>query len=116
MLLDPYPVLWTYAGMFLAGAMFLAIGLFISSLVRNQMVAAILALAVGLLFVGGGFWRPEQTGIDLYQHVVFLQRAAALRPRLHARLARYAAAHPLRQHGPVLSVPDGSQSGGRRWQ
>jgi ABC-type transport system involved in multi-copper enzyme maturation permease subunit len=70
-LLDPYPVLWTYAGMFLAGAMFLAIGLFISSLVRNQMVAAILALAIGLLFIGAGFWRPEQTGTDLYHRLYF---------------------------------------------
>ncbi|HZV03927.1 MAG TPA: ABC transporter permease [Gemmataceae bacterium] len=69
--LDPYPVLWTYAGMFLAGAMFLAIGLLISSLVRSQMVAAILALAIGLLFVGGGFWRPELTGSNLYNFVYF---------------------------------------------
>jgi ABC-type transport system involved in multi-copper enzyme maturation permease subunit len=70
-LLDPYPVLWTYVGMFLAGAMFLAIGLFISSLVRNQMVAAILALAIGLLFIAAGFWRPEQTGAGLYPYVYF---------------------------------------------
>ncbi len=70
-LLDPYPVLWTYAGMFLAGAMFLAIGLFISSLVRNQMVAAILALAVGLVFIGSGFWRPELAGSNLYNLVYF---------------------------------------------
>jgi ABC-type transport system involved in multi-copper enzyme maturation permease subunit len=70
-LLDPYPVLWTYAGMFLAGAMFLAIGLLVSSLVRNQMVAAILALAIGLLFIAAGFWRPEQTGAGLYPYVYF---------------------------------------------
>jgi ABC-type transport system involved in multi-copper enzyme maturation permease subunit len=69
-LLDPYPVLLTYAGMFLAGAMFLAIGLLVSSLVRNQLVAAILALAVGLVFLSAGFWRPEQTGSGLY-HVVY---------------------------------------------
>jgi ABC-2 type transport system permease protein len=69
--LDPYPVLWTYAGMFLAGAMFLAIGLLISSLVRNQMVAAILALAVGLIFIGSGFWRPELAGSNLYNVVYF---------------------------------------------
>src|SRR5579885_3393629 len=56
---------------FLAGAMFLAIGLFISSLVRNQMVAAILALAVGLVFIGSGFWRPEGVGSHLYNIVYF---------------------------------------------
>lgn len=70
--LDPYPVLWTYAGMFLAGAMFLAIGLLISSLVRNQMVAALLALSIGLLFIGGGFWRPELASSNLYNVVYFL--------------------------------------------
>lgn len=70
-LLDPYPVLWTYAGMFLAGAMFLAIGLLISSLVRNQMVAALLALSIGLLFIGGGFWRPELATSSLYNVVYF---------------------------------------------
>ncbi|MGH7173334.1 MAG: ABC transporter permease, partial [Gemmataceae bacterium] len=70
-LLDPYPVLWTYAGMFLAGAMFLSIGLLISSLVRNQMVAAILALAVGLVFIGGGFWRPESASSNFYNVVYF---------------------------------------------
>jgi len=70
-LLDPYPVLWTYAGMFLAGAMFLAIGLLISSLVRNQMVAALLALSIGLLFIGGGFWRPELATSNLYNVVYF---------------------------------------------
>jgi ABC-type transport system involved in multi-copper enzyme maturation permease subunit len=59
--LDPAPVLATYLGMFLAGAMFLALGLLVSSLVRDQMVAAILALALGLVFIGAGFWRPEHT-------------------------------------------------------
>jgi ABC-type transport system involved in multi-copper enzyme maturation permease subunit len=70
-LLDPYPVLATYAGMFLAGAMFLAIGLFISSLVRNQMVAAILALAVGFVFIGAGFWRPEANSTAVYDLLYF---------------------------------------------
>jgi ABC-type transport system involved in multi-copper enzyme maturation permease subunit len=65
--LDPYPVLATYLGMFLAGAMFLALGLLVSSLVRDQIVAATLALAVSLLFIVAGFWRPEQDGGSLYQ-------------------------------------------------
>jgi ABC-2 type transport system permease protein len=70
-LLDPYPVLWTYAGMFLVGAMFLAIGMFVSSLARSQMVAAIVALAVGLIFIGGGFWHPESTADFWYDPVYF---------------------------------------------
>jgi ABC-type Na+ efflux pump permease subunit len=70
-LLDPYPVLCTYLGMFLAGAMFLAIGLFVSSLVRHQTVAAILVLALSLPLLIGGFWRPEQDGGLLYRTVYF---------------------------------------------
>jgi len=70
-LLDPYPVLWTYVGILMAGAMFLAIGLLVSSLVRNQMVAAIIALAIGLLFIATGFWRPEQTGTGFFQQLYF---------------------------------------------
>ncbi len=69
--LDPYPVLATYLGMFLAGAMFLAMGLLVSSLVRDQMVAALIALALGLVFIVAGFWRPEQDGGPLYQIVYF---------------------------------------------
>jgi ABC-2 type transport system permease protein len=69
--LDPAPVLATYLGMFLAGAMFLAVGLLVSSLVRDQMVAAILALALGLVFIGAGFWRPEQDGSFGYRLVYF---------------------------------------------
>jgi ABC-type transport system involved in multi-copper enzyme maturation permease subunit len=70
-LIDPYPALVTYFGMFLAGAMFLAVGLLVSSRVRDQMVAAIIALALGLLFIVAGFWRPEQDGGTLYQLVYF---------------------------------------------
>ncbi|HEY2785338.1 MAG TPA: ABC transporter permease [Fimbriiglobus sp.] len=59
--IDPRPVLTSYLGLLLAGMMFLAIGLFVSSLVKNQLVAAILALAVTLPFVVAAFWRP---GLD----------------------------------------------------
>lgn len=69
--LDPAPVLATYLGMFLAGAMFLALGLLISSLVRDQLVAALIALALSLLFIVAGFYRPEQDGSALYKVVYF---------------------------------------------
>jgi ABC-type transport system involved in multi-copper enzyme maturation permease subunit len=49
--IDPYPVLTSYLGVVLAGAMFLALGLFVSSLVRSQLVAWMLALLLGLAFV-----------------------------------------------------------------
>jgi ABC-type transport system involved in multi-copper enzyme maturation permease subunit len=58
-LLDPMPVVTTYLGLALAGAMLLAIGLFISSLVKNQQVAALLSAAVGLIaFLFTGVYQP----------------------------------------------------------
>ncbi len=69
--LDPYPVLSTYLGLFLAGAMFLALGLLVSSMVRDQMVSALLALILGLLFLVAGFWRPEQDGSLIYRLIYF---------------------------------------------
>jgi len=49
--IDPWPVLTSYLGVVLAGAMFLAVGLFVSSLVRSQLVAWMIALLLGLVFV-----------------------------------------------------------------
>jgi ABC-2 type transport system permease protein len=68
--LDPAPVLATYLGIFLAGAMFLALGLWISSLVRDQLVAALISLALSLVFIVAGFWRPEPEN-PLYSVVYF---------------------------------------------
>ena len=69
--LDPFPVVCTYLGMILAGAMFLALGLLVSSLVRDQMVSALVALTLGLVFIVAGFWRPEEDGSTLYRLVYF---------------------------------------------
>jgi len=70
--IDPWPIVSSYVGIALAGAMFLAIGMFISSLVRSQMVAALIALFVSLCFIVIGFWRPEMdTGSTLYQLLYF---------------------------------------------
>jgi ABC-2 type transport system permease protein len=70
--IDPWPIVSSYLGLALAGAMFLALGLFVSSLVRSQMVAALIALFLSLLFIGAGFWRPEMdTGSPLYQTLFF---------------------------------------------
>lgn len=49
--IDPAPVCTSYLGIILAGGMFLALGLFISSLVKSQLVAWMLALLLGLVFV-----------------------------------------------------------------
>lgn len=69
---DPWPVVTSYLGLALAGAMFLALGLFISSLVKSQMVAALIALFAGLIFIMAGFWRPDMdTSSDLYKVLFF---------------------------------------------
>jgi ABC-type transport system involved in multi-copper enzyme maturation permease subunit len=70
--IDPMPVLSAYLGLMLAGAMFLALGLFVSSLVRSQMVAALVSLVLSLLFIVAGFWRPDMdTSGPLYQVLFF---------------------------------------------
>jgi ABC-2 type transport system permease protein len=63
--IDPWPVLTSGLAIALAGAMFLALGMFVSSLVRSQMVAGLISLVLGLVFIGAGllivtdFWRPD---------------------------------------------------------
>jgi ABC-2 type transport system permease protein len=69
--IDPYPVLTTYLGAFLAGAMFLAIGLFVSSLVRSQMVAALVSLVISLVFVVAAFWRPDLDVGSLWHRLIY---------------------------------------------
>jgi ABC-2 type transport system permease protein len=71
--IDPRPVAAAYFGLALAGAMFLALGLWVSSLVRSQMVAALVAMFLSLGFVLIGIWRPEMdTGSMLYRVLFFV--------------------------------------------
>ncbi|MCU0704232.1 MAG: ABC transporter permease [Fimbriiglobus sp.] len=56
--IDPAYAWVSYLGVFLAGMMFLAIGLFVSSLVKNQLVAAMISLAACLVFVAVGYATP----------------------------------------------------------
>src|SRR5262245_53633082 len=74
--IDPWPILTTYLGLALAGAMLLALGLFVSSLVRSQMVAALITLFLSLAFivpfiVGGILLGGLETGGPLYQVLFF---------------------------------------------
>jgi ABC-2 type transport system permease protein len=76
--IDPMPVVTSYLGLALAGAMFLALGLWVSSLVRNQLVAALVALALnlvfllgGLLVLGGFLAPPSDTGQSWYRLLTF---------------------------------------------
>jgi ABC-type transport system involved in multi-copper enzyme maturation permease subunit len=57
--IDAWPVVASYLGIALVGAMFLALGLLVSSLVRSQMVAALVSLVLSLAFIVPAFWWPE---------------------------------------------------------
>lgn len=46
--IDPWPVLTSYIGVVAAGVMFLSLGLFVSSLVKGQMIAALLSITLAL--------------------------------------------------------------------
>jgi ABC-2 type transport system permease protein len=70
--IDAWPVATSYFGLALVGAMFLSIGLFVSSLVKSQMVSALVSLFLSLIFIVAGFWRPDlDTGSALYQVLFF---------------------------------------------
>jgi ABC-2 type transport system permease protein len=77
--IDPMPIVTSYLGLALAGAMFLALGLWVSSLVRNQLVAALIALAINLVFILGGLLviggfvpTPSDTSVFGYRMLSFL--------------------------------------------
>ena len=77
--IDPMPVVATYLGLALVGAMFLALGLWVSSLVRSQIVAALISLALSLVFILGGLLilggfvpTPSDTGVWSYRLLNFL--------------------------------------------
>lgn len=69
--IDPWPVLTTYAGLALAGAMFLALGLFISSLVKSQLVAVLMSMVVSIVFVAAAFARPYMETSSLAYRLVY---------------------------------------------
>jgi ABC-2 type transport system permease protein len=71
--IDPWPVVTTYLGLALAGAMFLALGLLVSSLVRSQMLSVLITLFLSLLFIVGGFFLAEQdVGGTLYRLLSYI--------------------------------------------
>ncbi|MCI0681179.1 MAG: ABC transporter permease [Gemmataceae bacterium] len=69
--IDPWTVGATYLGLALAGAMFLSLGMFVSSLVKSQIVAALVALFLSLLFIVAGIWRPEMDASGTAYQVLF---------------------------------------------
>jgi ABC-type transport system involved in multi-copper enzyme maturation permease subunit len=69
--IDPLPVLTSYLGVFFAGGMFLALGMYVSSLVKSQMVAALVSLILSLLFIVTGFWQPELDTSGLAYRIIY---------------------------------------------
>lgn len=69
--IDPWPVISTYLGLALAGAMFLALGMFVSSLVKSQMVAALITLFISLAFVVPGIIFQEGDPGSMVNRVLF---------------------------------------------
>ncbi len=79
---DVWPVIGIYIGVFTVGAMFVSIGLFFSSLTRNQIIAAIMCFAVIValfaIFIGSiyaerstkyGSWAPALKFIGVFWHL-----------------------------------------------
>jgi ABC-2 type transport system permease protein len=56
--IDPMPVLTSGLALALAGAMFLSLGLLVSSLVRSQIVAGVISLMLGFCFVAPALLKP----------------------------------------------------------
>ncbi|MCS7045528.1 MAG: ABC transporter permease [Gemmataceae bacterium] len=69
--IDPWTVVATYLGLALAGAMFLSLGMFVSSLVRSQIIAALVALFLSLIFIVAGIWRPDLDASGLAYRILF---------------------------------------------
>ena len=63
--IDPLPVVTTYVGLALAGAMLLAIGLLVSSLVKSPLLAVLIGLFLNLVLIMADFLRLilNMTGI-----------------------------------------------------
>lgn len=71
--IDPAPVWTSYLGILLAGSMFLALGLFVSSLVKSQLVAWMASLLLGLVFVLPALLRyAVDSGTAAYEAVYFV--------------------------------------------
>lgn len=69
---DPMPVLSAYLGLALVGAMFLSVGLLVSSLVRSQLIAFMISFVICLaLFVIKGVFTPHADMSNVDERVLF---------------------------------------------
>jgi ABC-2 type transport system permease protein len=73
---EPAPLLTAYLGLFLLGAVFIAIGLFASALTENQVIAAAISFSTILLIwvvswlgeSGPGAWKGILTHLSFFSH------------------------------------------------
>lgn len=61
--IDPWPAVTTYVGLILAGAMFISIGMLFSSLVKNQIVAALITFFACIAFIAPAFFTPDANSL-----------------------------------------------------
>ena len=110
--IDPWPVLTSYIGVVAAGVMFLSLGLFVSSLVKGQMIAALIVDHAGHPVDLAGAVPAGHGSVGLVvQDVRVHHGPVPLRQGLHARRARHAAPGLLPECGVVVPVPDGAERG-----
>jgi ABC-type transport system involved in multi-copper enzyme maturation permease subunit len=69
--IDGWPVACTYLGLILVGAMLLAIGLLVSSLVRSQLVAALVSVGISLALLIAGVWRYTLESGSAWSRVLY---------------------------------------------
>jgi ABC-type transport system involved in multi-copper enzyme maturation permease subunit len=69
--IDGWPVVCTYLGLILVGAMLLAIGLLVSSLVRSQLVAALVSVGISLALLIVGVWRYTLEGGSAWSQALY---------------------------------------------
>lgn len=69
---DPGPVITGYAGAFLVGAAYIALGLLMSSMTRNQVVAAVATFAVFGLYFFTGLLELVLDAVELKEFVSFI--------------------------------------------
>lgn len=56
--IDPWTAVTTYAGLVTAGAMFISLGMLVSSLVKSQILAALVTFSIANLFIAPAFYTP----------------------------------------------------------
>jgi ABC-type transport system involved in multi-copper enzyme maturation permease subunit len=71
--IDPWPVFTSYIGIVAVGVMFLSLGLLVSSMVKGQMIAALLSITLAIPLMLPVLWLPSlEPGRWLYEVLAFI--------------------------------------------